>query len=76
MKNFKFDNTCDQFVYTGDHTKNTTYFVRACEKIIYWQSKADDTFTLVFVDVRGDIVEHFDTEPQLAAYLKQHDLLD
>ena len=76
MKNFKFDNTCDQWVYSRDHTKNNSYIIRACEKIIYWQSKADDTFTLVFVDVRGDIVEHFNTEGELETYLKQQDLLD
>ena len=76
MKNFKWDSENNQYVYTSDKSKNTTYFIRACEKSIYWLTKESELWTLVFVDVRGDIVEHFDTEGELAVYLKQHDLLD
>jgi len=76
MKNFKWDSENNRYVYTGDKSKNTTYFIRECEKIIYWLNKGSELWILVFVDVRGDIVEHFHSEGELAAYLKQHDLLD
>ena len=76
MKNFKWDDKEKQFVYTGDLTKNTNYFIRVCEKVVYWFDTTSELWTLVFVDVRGDIVEHFNFESELKIYLKQHDLLD
>ena len=76
MKNFKWDFELQQYVYTGDLTKNTNYLIRVCEKVVYWFSKESELWILVIVDVRGDIVEHFHTQGELAAWLTQNDLLD
>jgi len=76
MKNFKWNTDEGQFQYIGDLTKNTIYLIRTADKVVYWYDKSLDQYTLVLVNVNGDIVEHFDSEGELAVYLKQRDLLD
>lgn len=69
----KFPLGCEekQFYYIGERVFNPYYFISACEKIVYSFDKDTEQYTLKFVDSRGSIIETFDSEDELEAYLRK-----